>query len=81
MRGESIRLRRALRTRQVVHVYEEQCARSRDLVKNSDLDSVRAERVREPHAALDPGSMIEETARHNGHADIIRELIRGRTGE
>jgi hypothetical protein len=25
--------------------------------------------------------MIEETARHNGHADIIRELIDGATGE
>lgn len=25
--------------------------------------------------------MIEETARHAGHADIVRELIDGRTGE
>jgi len=25
--------------------------------------------------------MIEETARHNGHADILRELIDGATGE
>lgn len=25
--------------------------------------------------------MIEETARHNGHADIIRELIDGATGD
>ena len=25
--------------------------------------------------------MIEETARHNGHADIIRELIDGSTGD
>jgi hypothetical protein len=25
--------------------------------------------------------MIEETARHNGHADIPRELIDGTTGE
>jgi uncharacterized protein DUF664 len=25
--------------------------------------------------------MIEETARHNGHADILRELIDGSTGE
>jgi uncharacterized damage-inducible protein DinB len=26
------------------------------------------------------GHMIEETARHNGHADILRELIDGATG-
>jgi len=25
--------------------------------------------------------MIEETARHNGHADILRELTDGATGE
>jgi Protein of unknown function (DUF664) len=25
--------------------------------------------------------MIEETARHNGHADLIRENIDGATGE
>jgi hypothetical protein len=25
--------------------------------------------------------MIEETARHNGHADILREMIDGSTGE
>jgi len=26
-------------------------------------------------------SMIQEYARHNGHADILRELIDGSTGE
>ncbi len=25
--------------------------------------------------------MIEETARHNGHADLLREAINGVTGE
>jgi hypothetical protein len=25
--------------------------------------------------------MIEETARHNGHADLLRESIDGRTGD
>jgi len=25
--------------------------------------------------------MVEETARHNGHADAVRELIDGTTGE
>jgi hypothetical protein len=25
--------------------------------------------------------MIEETARHNGHADLMREAIDGATGE
>jgi len=26
------------------------------------------------------GHLLEETARHAGHADILRELIDGRTG-
>ena len=25
--------------------------------------------------------MIEETARHNGHADLLREAVDGQTGE
>jgi uncharacterized damage-inducible protein DinB len=63
--------------------YEQQCAVSRKITAALDLDA---------EAALDRGRgrvtlrwllghMIEETARHNGHIDIIRELLDGATGD
>ena len=30
---------------------------------------------------MDPVHMIEEYARHNGHADLLREAVDGSTGE
>jgi hypothetical protein len=36
-----------------------------------------AEPVEPPLTALDYNHMIEEYAQHNGHADLIRELIDG----
>ena len=36
--------------------------------------------VRDLRVTLDGLRVIEETARHAGHADIIREQIDGRTG-
>jgi uncharacterized damage-inducible protein DinB len=60
--------------------YEEQCARSRELAARFDLDHVL------PHPQLGEVSlrwilvhMIEEAARHVGHADILRELTDGST--
>lgn len=62
--------------------YDEQCARSREIASQRDLDDVV------PHPALGEVSMrwiivhmIEETARHAGHADILREQIDGSTGD
>ncbi|MFC0504303.1 DinB family protein [Micromonospora costi] len=61
--------------------YERACARSREVAARFDLDQVV------PHPQLGEVSlrwilvhMIEETARHAGHADILRELTDGRTG-
>ena len=63
--------------------YDEQCARSREIVAGLSLDAV--EKGRPP--GVEPHSlrwimlhMIEETARHNGHLDAIRELTDGVTG-
>ena len=63
--------------------YDEQCARSREIVAGLSLDAV--EKGRPPGS--EPYSlrwimlhMIEETARHNGHLDAIRELTDGVTG-
>ncbi|MEV5693997.1 DinB family protein [Micromonospora globbae] len=61
--------------------YERACARSRATAARFDLDHVV------PHPQLGEVSlrwilvhMIEETARHAGHADILRELTDGSTG-
>ncbi len=67
----------------LLEAYEKQCARYRDLVAAHDLDA-RAERP--VHGGDHPTlrwivcHLIEETARHNGHIDILRELADGVTG-
>jgi hypothetical protein len=58
------------------------CQRSREIVADAvSLDEVAITPWGEP---IDLRGitvhMIEETARHNGHADILRELIDGTTG-
>jgi uncharacterized damage-inducible protein DinB len=61
--------------------YDEACAQSRRIAAGLPLDHAV------PHARLGRVSlrwiyahMIEETARHVGHADILRELTDGATG-
>ena len=72
---------------QLLAQYSESCARSREIVARiGDLDALSASRSRhgeEGHFSLRwiMLHMIEETARHNGHADLIRESIDGVTGE
>lgn len=62
--------------------YDEQCFLSRETAARFDLDHVV------PHPALGQVSarwiyvhMVEETARHAGHADILREQLDGTTGD
>jgi uncharacterized damage-inducible protein DinB len=69
----------------VVAWYQDQCSRSREVVAAAgDLDVLEA-RIREgrPRRSLRwiLVHMIEETARHAGHMDIIREQIDGATGD
>jgi uncharacterized damage-inducible protein DinB len=63
--------------------YERQCARNNAVVRSRSLDTESVmERRNEPvtlrwillH-------LIEETARHNGHIDILREMLDGVTGD
>ena len=65
--------------------YAEACARSREVVAAAEsLDQLSVEKRRNGHhfdlrwMLL---HMIEETARHAGHADLLREAIDGATGE
>ncbi|MGW7046966.1 DinB family protein [Streptomyces avermitilis] len=67
----------------VLAEYEAQCARYRELVAEHDLDATAKRPIRDGrHVDLRWVilHLIEETARHNGHLDIIRELVDGETG-
>ncbi len=63
--------------------YEEQSARYRRLVSDHDLNS-KAKRPVSDGRHVDLRwvilHLIEETSRHNGHLDAVRELVDGRTG-
>ena len=67
-------------------LFEREVARSRQIVADADsLDAHAQRRHRGSGAALSLRwivvHMIEEYARHNGHADLIRESIDGATGQ
>jgi uncharacterized damage-inducible protein DinB len=66
----------------LVDAYDAQCQRSREIIASHSLDDI--ERVAPP--GVPPvslrwilGHLIEETARHLGHLDLLRELADGRT--
>ena len=68
----------------VVAAYRAACARSDGIVRDTPDLATLARAVNPGEDELDPlrmivAHMIEETARHAGHADILRELIDGAT--
>ena len=67
---------------ELVGLYVRTCDRARDVVAEGTLDDVVIMPWGAPvnlRAIL--AHMIQETARHNGHADVIREELDGTTGE
>jgi hypothetical protein len=62
-----------------------ECEAARAAVAGRSLDDVVASRGHHPERERDIRwiflHMIEEYARHNGHADLLREAIDGTTGE
>jgi uncharacterized damage-inducible protein DinB len=69
---------------QLLDEYEAQCERSRAITARLDLDTpaLRARKDEDPTTLRWVlVHMIEETARHNGHLDLLRELADGTTGE
>ncbi|MEZ5411308.1 MAG: DinB family protein [Acidimicrobiales bacterium] len=66
--------------------YADQCARADGIVAGLPLDTVPAGRHPGPLGEETTDlrrillHMIEETARHAGHLDVVRELLDGRTG-
>ncbi|MFI7339903.1 DinB family protein [Streptomyces sp. NPDC050085] len=68
---------------ELLAAYEAQCARSNEIVAAASLDDVgRHPDYRSGAANLRwmLTHMVEETARHAGHADIVRELLDGSKG-
>jgi uncharacterized protein DUF664 len=62
--------------------YQAQCGKSREIVAAHDLDEVVSlPSGRELTVRWVVIHMIEETARHAGHLDLIREMTDGLTGE
>jgi len=71
-------------------IWRGECERARTVAGGLSLDAVGTERVTDPDGTLRElpitlrwvlSHMIEEYARHNGHADLLRETIDGTTGE
>lgn len=68
---------------QLLDEYDAECARSNEIVAGFSLDDVERAAPRDSGAASTRYilcHMIEETARHLGQLDIIRELLDGATG-
>ena len=68
---------------EVILLYEEEAARTRAAFETVDLDMT----MRGEHRRSTPLTarwillhLIEETARHNGHLDILREMADGSVG-
>ncbi len=68
---------------QLLDEYAEQSSLHRELVAGSDL-AKQAQRTIRNGVHVDLRwilhHLIEETARHNGHLDILREMLDGATG-
>ncbi|MFE3325188.1 DinB family protein [Streptomyces sp. NPDC059176] len=69
---------------ELIAAYEAQSARYRQLVADTDLETAAKRPIRDgkrPTLRWIMLHLIEETARHNGHIDAIRELVDGTTGD
>lgn len=66
----------------LVTLYRDACERSRNVSRGRDLDELNRGEGWEPFTLrFAYVHMLEETARHLGHMDIIREMLDGSTGE
>ena len=61
-------------------IWYEECERSRQAAADHSLDDTGLRRDEEVSLRWIYTHMIEEYARHNGHADLIRELVDGAVG-
>ncbi len=61
--------------------FARECARSREILATRSLDDTFVRRSETISIRWLLAHLIEEYARHNGHADLLREVIDGVTGE
>jgi hypothetical protein len=66
---------------ELVENYERECARSRAIAAKLDLDATVTRKGEPVNLRWVLIHMIEETGRHAGHLDLLRELLDGSTGE
>ncbi|GLY84073.1 DinB family protein [Actinoallomurus iriomotensis] len=69
---------------ELLAAYERQCSANNEVLRSLSLDAEsKFERGRGGHVTLRwiIVHLIEETARHNGHLDILREMLDGVTGD
>jgi uncharacterized damage-inducible protein DinB len=68
---------------EVIRLYEEEAARTRAVFAEHDLDALMARATSKSPltARWILLHLIEETARHNGHLDILREMADGEVGD
>ncbi len=74
---------RACRSRRLLEEYDEECARSDATIAAFSLDdtgSTAIHSVGEATLRWILLHVLEETARHAGHLDLIREMVDGDTG-
>jgi hypothetical protein len=64
----------------LVAAYEAECERSRHIVAANDLDELCRGEGMDYSLRWVVTHMIEETARHAGHLDLLREALDGSTG-
>jgi uncharacterized damage-inducible protein DinB len=65
----------------IENLYLQEVAAAREVARSSSLDDRAVKPHFRPSLRWIMVHLIEETARHNGHADIFREQIDGQTGE
>jgi hypothetical protein len=67
----------------VLDTYRDEVERSRQIASSSSLEDLSARPWFDQHVSLRwiLVHMLEETARHAGHMDLMRESIDGRTGD
>jgi uncharacterized damage-inducible protein DinB len=65
----------------IFEFYSNECDKSRAIVAEANLDDIASHSKSARSLRWILLHMFEETSRHNGHLDILREMIDGVTGE
>jgi len=68
-------------TESIIEFYKVECDKSRAIVAAANPEDIAEHSNSERSLRWILLHMIEETCRHNGHMDILREMIDGHTGE